>query len=510
MDNIVNDDAGLKQIEKMYKNLTYFDQYGGSVILLIIITMIVILICAYCFVMIHASEIRDDWQNNKCKPLVMPFAGIVNAPSGTSMFDYTADNFSQCLYNIQTSVAGEALEPITFVTNALASVIKAIENQLNSVRAMFAKIRTFFQNITTELMGRIMNVMIPLQQIIISLKDFLSKVQGVMTAGLFTAMGSYYTLQALMGAIAEFIILILIAMAIIVTALWVVPLTWGAAGAMTAVFLSIAIPMAIIVTFMTDVLKVKPGVSIPKIKCFDKDTRIMLNNKSFVKIKDIHVGDVLLNNNTVTSVIKVTSKESIMYKLNDILVSDSHILFFENKWIKVAQHPNAIKQPYYNEKHLYCLNTTNKNILINDIIFTDWDDLYGNILTTFLSRNKLNSGNEIHTRLDCGFAPNTKVRLDNGKYKNINEINVGDVLENNIVVYGVVKLDGRNLKEFTVILEGSEIQMGSNGAFHFNGKREIAKAHKELYHLLTNSSFFYIGKHKFDDYNSCIDSTLEY
>jgi len=112
--------------------------------------------------------------------------------------------------------------------------------------------------------------------------------------------------------------------------------------------------------------------------------------------------------------------------------------------------------------------------------------------------------------LDCGFAPNTKVRLDNGEYKNMNEIDVGDVLENNIVVYGVVKMDGTNLQEFTIILEGSEIQMGSNTAFHFNGKREMTKVHKEFYHLLTNSTFFYLRNHKFDDYNSCIDSTLEY
>lgn len=510
MNDIANDDPGLKHIEKMYKGLTYFDQYGGSVILFAVITIILILICAYCFVMIHASEIRDDWQNNKCKPLIMPFAGIINTPSGTSMFDFTADNFNNCLYNIQTSIAGEALSPVTFVANVLASVVKAIERQLDKIRAMFAKIRGFIESITKEVMGRIMNIMIPLQRIIIAIKDFLSKAQGVMTTGLFTMMGAYLTLQALMGAIAEFIIILLIAMAVSIAVLWAIPITWGAAGAMTAVFLSISIPMAIILAFMVDVLQVKPGIKIPKIKCFDKNTKLMLNDKSLIKIKNIRVGDVLLNNNTVTSVIKVTSKESVMYKLNNILVSDSHILFFKDKWIKVAQHPNAIKLPYYNEKYLYCLNTTDKNIIINDTIFADWDDLYGNVLTTFLSNNKLNDGNEIHNKLDCGFVPNTKVKLDNGEYKNINEICVGDVLENNILVYGVVKLDGRNLKEFAIILEGSEIQIGTNNISGFNEKREIAKAPKELYHLLTNTSFFYIKNHKFNDYNNCIDSTLEY
>ena len=56
-----------------------------------------------------------------------------------------------------------------------------------------------------------MNVMVTLMQIIINFKDFVSKTQGTMTAGLFTFLGSYYTLKSLMGAIAQFIVTILIA-----------------------------------------------------------------------------------------------------------------------------------------------------------------------------------------------------------------------------------------------------------------------------------------------------------
>ena len=53
------------------------------------------------------------------------------------------------------------------------------------------------------------NMMIPLQQIIIGMRDMLSKIQGTLTASLFTLLGSYYTLRSLMGAIAQLIITIL-------------------------------------------------------------------------------------------------------------------------------------------------------------------------------------------------------------------------------------------------------------------------------------------------------------
>jgi hypothetical protein len=79
-----------------------------------------------------------------------------------------------------------------------------------------------------------------------------------------------------MGAIAQLIVTILIALAVMIAALWIVPFTWGAAAANTAIFLAISIPMALILTFMTKVLKVQSNLKIPKIKCFDKDTLLKM------------------------------------------------------------------------------------------------------------------------------------------------------------------------------------------------------------------------------------------
>jgi hypothetical protein len=95
-----------------------------------------------------------------------------------------------------------------------------------------------------------------------------------MTAGLFTMLGSYYTLKALMGAIAQFIISILIALAVMIAIFWIFPFTWGVAATSTSIFVALAIPMAIILAFMVDVLHVNTSYSIPKIKCFDKNTII--------------------------------------------------------------------------------------------------------------------------------------------------------------------------------------------------------------------------------------------
>ena len=98
------DNPGLENIKKMYEKLNYFDQYGGSVILFIIITIILIFIISYCLIMINVQPIIDDWANQRCKPNIIPIAGFITHPEGVSAFDYTQQNFTYCAQNILTNI----------------------------------------------------------------------------------------------------------------------------------------------------------------------------------------------------------------------------------------------------------------------------------------------------------------------------------------------------------------------------------------------------------------------
>jgi len=159
------------------------------------------------------------------------------------------------------------------------------------------------------------------------------------------------------------------------------PLTWPAPASMSAVFLAIAIPLSIIVYFMTEVLHIKSS-AIPKLRCFDEHTLIPLNSGHNIYIKDINVGDKLEDGSYITAKIKVTAKDLKMYKLNDIIVSESHLVNHNGHWIRVKEHPSAVKIDY-DKPYLYCLNTSNKIIDIAGIVFSDWDEIVNNDLSAF-------------------------------------------------------------------------------------------------------------------------------
>lgn len=504
-------DNNLNNIKKMYDKATYFDQYGGSLVLFIVITIVVIILVSYFHTMRNIQPIIDDWPNQRCNPTIIPFAGLITHPEGISASEYTSENFTFCTQNILSNITGFAVEPLTFITNTLKSVANTIQSAIQSIRAMFDKVRSSMQAVTEEIMGRLMNIMMPLMQIIISFKDLVSKIQGTMTAGLFTLLGGYYALKSLMGAIAQFIIIILIALAVMIAVFWIIPFTWGAAIANTVIFVAIAIPLAIILAFMIDVLKVNTSYKIPRVKCFDKNTLIKMNNGTLKKIINIKVGDILSDNNIVTAKIKVATEGSQMYILNNIIVSDSHIVYFKNNWIPVSKHPNARKCDSYTEDYLYCLNTTDKIIKINDIIFTDWDEIYNDSLNKVLNNSiiLIKNKHDIHEYLDCGFCESTKICMKDKSSVSINTIKINDILENGEKVYGIVEIDGSSLlQQFRYNLGENIFVEGYAPNLTFVDKKNIDLNYR-LYHLLTDNGTFKIGNTIIKDYNATIDRFLE-
>ena len=523
------DNKELENIRNMYKNLNYFDQYGLSVIVFVLITFVTVVLYAYFYAKANIQPIINDWPNQRCKPYYIPLAGIINKPKNMTASEYTVQNFNYCTQNILTSITGTMLEPITYITNTISSVSTDFTNDINSGRQMFNKVRTYFQTIIEEIMGRIMNIMVPLQQIIISFKDILGKVQGIMTTSLFTFLGTYYTLQSLMGAISQVIVGVLIGMAALIVIFWLIPFTWSMAFSLTTLFISLSIPLALMLVFFVDVLQIQPNVSIPALapppalKCFDKNTLILMKDGTNKKIIDICIGDYLYHDGLVTAKIKVETKGSIMYKLYDVIVSDTHLVYYKNEWIRVDDHPDAIKIDYYDEPYLYCLNTSSKTIYINYILFSDWDEIVGDNFTYILDKKMTSS--EIHEILDTGFYGTTQVKLLNTSTKDIKDVEIGDILENGEKVYGVVEIHGETIKTHCQYILGKKtfIKCSENIIFYDESgkmttsltldegkqKRKEKNIELKLYHLITDKKKFKINEITFCDYSSSFDFFLK-
>jgi hypothetical protein len=381
--------------------------------------------------------------------------------------------------------------------------------------------------------------MIPIQNMMIGMTDLMNKVKGILTAGVYTSLGTYFLLQSLLGAIAEAAIIVLIILVAVIMAMWMIPFFWIPAAATTVVFGIVAILISIILVFMADVLNVNIGMTIPsapsKPTCFDKNTAIKMNDGIYKSIFDIKAGEKLANGNLVTATFKLARTEP-MYKLNNIYVSGSHRVRVGDNLIYVSDHPDAVKQAYYFEPYVYCINTESKDIICRNFftaftemrytVFSDWDELDDEDIIQLLEFmvNRIPDKNKavvdiledstysiIHRYFDGGFFGHVPIKLLDGTFKNIQDIEIGDKLSGGESVYGVVEINGQDIIPRPDLINMAEVGRNLHCYTHPTLEKmdDCTDCSRQLYHLLTDTGSFYVNGIKFYHYNASIELFLD-
>jgi hypothetical protein len=360
----------------------------------------------------HLDYVRSHWNTEKCKPTGLLLGG--------------QDNLHECVKPILGQVVGKATAPLSYGALGLTTIFVDITQALQQLRGMFDFLRVSLANITREIFGRIVNLMIPIQSMMLTLRDMFARMYAVFSTALYMGLATILTMKKVLEMILTFVIIILISLAALIIVMWIFPFSWAMAATFTAIFVSISIPL---VMFAAAVGKVT-DLGIPKIPskphvCFDKYTKFRLAptredpDGSIVPIYKLKLGDVLQDGSVVVSKMKLDKGDADMYSLNGVLVSGTHLVKHKMTWIPVSMHPQAVELPVYTRKTIYCLNTSSGRIRLAKNEFTDWNEM-----------------------LDIDFTYTKKhspVELANGMLVPIQEVRLGDVLQNGMQVTGCVK-----------------------------------------------------------------------
>jgi len=518
----------LNFVNKLYDNLSYFDLYFSSVLLFFVMTIFVVLVYVYCSAMRNSQQIKNNWSNEKCKPNVIPFAGLINKPADESVFEFTRKNFYECVTNVLSTNLQTSIKPfnINGIINSAKSAANGVDLSFNAVNMNFLNVSDIIGQQFAELKNKMANVMIPIQRIMYAVKDTFSRMEGVLVSGVYTSLSNSYLMKSMISEMVKFICSIFYSLIVIIAMMFVIPGTQGLAVAATAVTIALSTIFVSTNVSLGKMFHMKPG-KMPKIpKCFDENTLIEMKTVETSltkKIKDIQIGDVLKNGATVTAKLKLGTTNVNMYSLHGTIVSDCHQVWYNSEWIQVTNHPDAIELDKYDKPFIYCLNTENKTIQIGDDIYLDWDEIYEKHLEKLIF-NKIsyvNHKSDIHKYLDGGFYEKTPISLLDYSIKRIKDIKIGDVLLNGEIVYGIVEIKGDDLIQVnkynlghTSFKGGPNLNMVQHNkicSIAFDTPNihitQISNPTK-LYHLLTDQRTFYVGAVKMCDYNSLIDNIL--
>lgn len=535
MDNIY------ENINNLYNKSGFLEKHGTELYITFFLILFTFIIYSYFDIKNRINPIKQNWHKEKCKPSIIPFAGIINSPPGVSKFQFTADNFAGCLNTILEGVASHSLQPIYSLVMLIPKIVFGLLKSLNSIRQTFYNTRNNVGSVTENIYSRGMNVTVPIIQFITNIKDTIAKTHGILTSSIFTLFGGYLTMKSLIESIAKILVNFLVMLVALIVILWIVPFTWPVAGIMTAGAISVAVPLLTMLIATNRVFKLSVG-GIPKIpRCFDENNLIQLYDGTFKKISNIEIGERLYNGSIVTNFMECSTTDHDFYNINGVIVTGSHLVFDSEKgWIYVKEHPKSILIHNYDKKLMYCISTDDKIIEINDLIFTDWDEL-DDMSFDQLKRNaniytKLNSTFKtkyIHKYLDGGFIKGTKIELNNGSEKNIEDVVVNDTLKFNEKVLAIVKTNAKDISLYEYNVSGKTIKGGRNLLFindnlgmidtldiinkkindvkkiklENNGNNMINEINV-LYHLITDKRTFTINGIKCSDYNSTTDKFI--
>lgn len=274
-------------ITKLYHTREYIDVHGSDVVITISIIATITLVTGYSNYQSMLQAIRSDWDVYRCNPLVMPFAGLVMPVNGVSTNAINMTNFQYCVKKDTAVALSIAVMPLEFV---LYTTVAFIDSLLDGVQRTMEITQWLLEMVLAQAKGiinQIKSFVVPIQEILIYVRDSIAKSNALFTVSLYFVMNMYNLIISgtinLMKIISNFILLFTIVLiAVSLTAFILIPtpatvLGWITFAAATTLLLGTIIPGIVgyisMRTFITAISSIatdkpppKPALKKPKKK----------------------------------------------------------------------------------------------------------------------------------------------------------------------------------------------------------------------------------------------------
>jgi hypothetical protein len=183
-----------KKINNINENASYYELFNYDIWITIIAFIIVFFIASYYIIKSSIRSYKATWENNKCNPIMMPFASIINPElANGDDYGYTLDNFNDCLNALNAELAVDMTKPINQIKDNLdefyRSLYSVAETTVTNLGALFTLIVEFF----AIFIAKFKMLIFRSQEVFITINDFFAKLVSILTV-------IYYTIILLVGA----------------------------------------------------------------------------------------------------------------------------------------------------------------------------------------------------------------------------------------------------------------------------------------------------------------------
>lgn len=323
--------TGTNKISKSKNINLSFDEKGrkGSfwfILVSIIILLVVIVIIPLATAFTRIKTIRKNWPEYRCKPNIMPIAGLIG-PKGTS----TNKNFSECMSSILNETIDKKNQPQNLAIGGLTGIVSGITDDIQNMRKFFYNLRTSISETIRNIVTKLYNTY---KRLAFLFKSFIRVFVRLLLVfkNLFNVLRySFYTIGSI----------------------WNGPVGGAARG------------IGRVANFF----------------CFGGETLVHIKGKGIIPMRSdkIELGDILVGSGSVGSrktsriigICKFKYNGEPMYKYNGVNVSGSHYVYKDGK-IMLIEDIDGLERVEYMGDSLYCYITDSSFIPIGGDIYTDF------------------------------------------------------------------------------------------------------------------------------------------
>ena len=177
-------------IKELFDNASYYSRHSDDIWITTLATVVVIGLVIYLYIKSTFAGEKANWEYNKCNPLYMPFASMINGGSD----DMNEDNLKNCFKDLTRSIANDAMGPINASSNMFSSILETLSAMSASVQEyimyLYSLILAFFK----ELMLRVQRIAGENIIIFTKINNFIGNILGFVSL-------MYYNLTVIIDSI---------------------------------------------------------------------------------------------------------------------------------------------------------------------------------------------------------------------------------------------------------------------------------------------------------------------
>ena len=170
--------SGIAQkISDYFENASYNELYNNDIWFTIIVFIIVFLIALYFYIKSSLMSYRNSWEDNKCNPILMPFASIINSDKvNNDDLEYILNNFNECLNILNEEVAVDTTKPIRSILGFIENVFRILHMAFIAVKSFIAYLFKLIMYFKDLIFNSIKNTLLQIKLFFMNINDFLAKI----------------------------------------------------------------------------------------------------------------------------------------------------------------------------------------------------------------------------------------------------------------------------------------------------------------------------------------------